>query len=173
MPDEGSGRNPFAVDSNEPIGTYTINFTPRGNQGLPNELALCPADFPAAKCKDITAVVLMRIYTSDPDKAPANSKSDPPINQANPRLFGYEAPPKVELRKTKNARGVEKWQNIPTCDQTRPTLITNLMSKYFSKLIPPFPDPPRYNRRDGFEMYLGEVRLSANLGTRCTHWARD
>lgn len=87
-PDAGSGRNPYKTDSDEPVGTYTINFTPRGKQGLPNELALCPPDLPDAKCKDITAVVLMRIYTSDPDRAPANSKVDPPVNQANPRLFG-------------------------------------------------------------------------------------
>jgi hypothetical protein len=63
-PDAGSGRNPFRTDSNEPVGTYTIHFTPRGDQGLINEVALCPADMPEAQCKGITGVILMRIYTS-------------------------------------------------------------------------------------------------------------
>jgi hypothetical protein len=70
-PDAGSGRNPFAEDSDRPIGTYTINFTPRGDQGLPNELALCPVDMPASKCRDITAVILMRIYTSGEQRSRA------------------------------------------------------------------------------------------------------
>ncbi len=87
-PDAGSGRNPFMTDSDEKIGTYTIHFTPRGDQGLINEVALCPPGASAAQCRDITAVILMRIYTSDPDRAPANSKLDPPVAQANPRLFG-------------------------------------------------------------------------------------
>jgi hypothetical protein len=73
-PDVGSGRNPFAEDSDRPVGTYTINFTPRGDQGLPNELALCPVDMPASKCRDITAVILMRIYTSGERHSRASRK---------------------------------------------------------------------------------------------------
>jgi hypothetical protein len=37
------------------------------------------------------------------------------------------------------------------------------MQNYFSKLIPPFPDPPRYNRKDGFELYLGEDTSNAGV----------
>jgi hypothetical protein len=37
------------------------------------------------------------------------------------------------------------------------------MHGYFSRLIPPFPDPLRYNNKDGFEMYLDEDTSKAGV----------
>jgi hypothetical protein len=50
-----------------------------------------------------------------------------------------------------------------TPQPARPTAVANVMHGYFSRLIPPFPDPPRYNRKDGFEMYLGEDTSKAGV----------
>lgn len=69
-PDEGSGRNPYAEDSDRPVGTYTLYVTPTGKQTdrngklLPNQLALCPEGFDPRKCRQVNAVMLMRFYTS-------------------------------------------------------------------------------------------------------------
>jgi len=118
VPDAGSGRNPFATDSDEPVGTYTLHVTPTGKQKdakgklLPNQLALCPEGYDMRKCRSVNAVMLMRFYTLDPDRPAANSWTDPPASQKNDRLWGYEAPAVVEQR------AFNMWKVFPTCDQS-------------------------------------------------------
>ena len=159
-------RNPFAEDSDRPIGTYTINVTPRGNQGLKNELALCPEYMSAFECKRVNAVMLMRFYTSDPDRDPVSSKNDPPASQKNLRLFGYAPPPVVEERRIKawgTNRAADRYAVFSTCDQTRSTQVTAVITKHFSAMIPPFADPIRHNMNDNFVLYLGEDTASAGV----------
>lgn len=48
---------------------------------------------------------------ADPDREAANSWTDPPASEKNPRLWGYEAPPVVE---TSNFFG---WKRFASCDQ--------------------------------------------------------
>jgi len=164
--DPSKTRNPFAEDSARPIGTYTIHVTPRGNQGLKNELALCAESMSDFECNSVNAVMLMRFYTSDPERPPVNSKTDPVASQKNPRLFGYAPAPVVEERRFKSwgsNRAADKYSVFPTCDQTRSTQVTALITKHFSSMIPPFADPVRHNKNDNFVLYLGEETASAGV----------
>lgn len=164
--DPSSTRNPFAEDSDRPIGTYTINVTPRGNQGLKNELALCPDYMSNSACRRVNAVMLMRFYTSDADRPPVSSKTDPPASQPNPRLFGYAPAPVVEERRMKSwgtDRSKDRYAVFATCDQTRSTQVTSVITKHFSAMIPPFADPVRHNKNNNFVLYLGEDTASAGV----------
>jgi hypothetical protein len=164
--DPGNTRNPFAEDSDRPIGTYTINVTPRGDQGLKNELSLCPESMTDRQCRSVNAVMLMRFYTSDPDRPPVSSKTDPPASQPNDRLFGYATPPMVEERQSKSwtdDRSRDRWRVFPTCDQTRSTQVTSLISKHFYGMIPPFAPPIRHNKNNNFVLYLGEDTATAGV----------
>jgi hypothetical protein len=160
-------RNPYASnDTALNVGTYTIYVTPRGNQGFPNELALCPSDWSDTKCKSMNAVMILRFYTSDPALSPANSNTDPPVGQPNPRLFGGENPPVVERRISTGLNGErskDEYFVYTPCDQTRPTRTTSMITDYFSVLIPPWDDPVRHNKKDNFVLYLGEESSTAGV----------
>ncbi len=164
--DPSRTRNPFVEDSDRPVGTYTINVTPRGDQGLLNEMALCPKTMSDWDCNNVNAVMLMRFYTSDPDKAPASSRTDPPASKSNPRLWGNAPMAKVEERRITSLTGdrsKDVWNEFKGCDQTRSTQVTSLITKHFSSMIPPFAKPVRHNKNDNFVLYLGEETASAGV----------
>lgn len=79
---------------------------------------------------------------------------DPP-GARNPRLWGYESPPTVETRRV-TLMGQERWTAIPTCDQGRPTRLTNIINSNLESSIPGFPEPITHNMADNFILYVGD-----------------
>ena len=71
----------------------------------------------AVECRSVNAIMIFRFYTSDPDQGMLNSETDQPGGH-EPRLFGYVAAPKVEIRTRKaSAWGAETWEEFKPCDQ--------------------------------------------------------
>lgn len=67
---------------------------------------------------------------------------------------GYEQPPTVETRRMLFFGG-ERWVSVKTCDQSRPTRLTNIINDNLERSIPGFPEPTTHNKNDNFILYVG------------------
>lgn len=55
-----------------------------------------------------------------------------------------------------NLMGQERWVTIPTCDQSRPTRLTNIINANLEASIPGFPEPTTHNQNQNFIMFVGD-----------------